>query len=160
MLNPKTNQEKWEAGCSLEMFQCLWGSWCRKRTQYRGSILVESGVVGVLCELQRLSSQNGKSSKARHEVKACNSSLGESETRGLWDWGQSGLQSKILTQKKILKKRNGFSEKVQNGLQEMLMSVFCAIVKYKTFCVRLISTVSYGLSKVDILAMSKFSPNA
>lgn len=48
-------------------------------------VLVESGVVGVLYKLQRLSSQNGKSSKARHEVKACNSSIGESETGGLWD---------------------------------------------------------------------------
>lgn len=43
----------------------------------------------------------------------------------------------------------------------------CSIVRYRTICIYigticigLISTVSYGLSKVDILTMSKFSPNA
>lgn len=78
------------------------------------------------------------------------------------------MQSKILTQKKIrMKKKNGFSEKAHNGLQEMPMSAFCSIVRYRTICIYfgtvcigLISTVSYGLSKVDILTMSKFSPNA
>lgn len=71
------------------------------------------------------------------------------------------MQSKILTQKKIImKKRNGFSEKAPNGLQEMPTSVFCSIVRYRTICIGLISTVSYGLSKVDILTMSKFSSNA
>lgn len=34
---------------------------------------------------------------------------------------------------KKMKKRNGFSEKVHNRLQEMLMSVFCSIVRSRTF---------------------------